>query len=85
MALLDANLPQDDSIFASDGGVVRHLRVRLPHAGNPPVLVDAAGAIVHPWEVELLRWPPTATAALQHGGYLSKQPADLDLWCNCAD
>ena len=83
MALPDAN--SHDSILASDGGVVQPLTLRLPQPGKPPVLVNAAGAVVNPWEVELLRWPPTATAALRSGGYLIRRPTDLDLWCNCAD
>ena len=84
MTPLDANNPHD-GILASDGGTVRDLTLRLSHVGGVPVLVDGAGSVVNPWEVELLRWPPTATAALQRGGYLIERPTDLDLWCNCAD
>lgn len=83
MALLDAN--PDDGILASTGDAVCRLTLRLPRTGGAPVLVDATGAVINPWEVELLRWPPSATAALRSGGYLTERPADLDLWCNCAD
>ena len=71
-------------IFASDGTTIRGLRLRA-RADGSFVLLDAAGAPVAPWEVELLRWPLEAEARLRHGGYLPGQPADMELWCNCVD
>ncbi|HOW61612.1 MAG TPA: hypothetical protein P5326_01985 [Candidatus Contendobacter sp.] len=71
-------------IFASDGKTIHSLRLSV-QADDSPVLLDAAGASLAPWEVELLRWPPEAEAALRRGGYLPVQPVDMELWCNCAD
>jgi hypothetical protein len=49
------------------------------------VLVDAAGTVFHPWEVEVRRWPPEAETDLRRGGYLPGRSTDMELWCNCAD
>ncbi len=61
-------------------------QLRRPNGGGTPVLVDAAGTVVDPWEMELLRWPAAAEAALRRGGYLvDRYPDPAELWCNCAD
>ena len=72
-------------IFARDGNTLHRLALQIPDGGGKPVLVDAAGAVFNPWEVELLRWPPEAETALRRCGYLSGRPTDMELWCNCAD
>ena len=72
-------------IFARIGYTLHRLALRMPNGGGPPTLADAAGAVVNPWEVELLRWPPEIETLLRRGGYLPSQPADMELWCNCAD
>lgn len=75
-----------DAILASDGRAVRRLALRRPNGGGAPVLMDAAGTVVDPWEMELLRWPATAEAALRRGGYLlDRYPDPAEPWCNCAD
>lgn len=71
-------------IFASDGATIHSLRLGA-RADGSPVLLNAAGAPVAPWEVELLRWPPEAETGLRRGGYLPARPVDMELWCNCAD
>ena len=76
--------PDSTLIFASDGAMIHRLHLGT-RADGSPVLVDAGGATFQPWEVELLRWPPDAEPALRRGGYLPGRPADLELWCNCAD
>lgn len=75
----------DDStaIFASDGSTIQ--RLWWPAEDAPLILTNEAGVSIAPWEVELLRWPPEAEAALRRGGYLPIQPVDMELWCNCAD
>ncbi|MFO1371470.1 MAG: hypothetical protein U1F42_03435 [Candidatus Competibacteraceae bacterium] len=83
MTLCDRH-PQDN-ILARDGAAVRRLLVHLPSTEGAPVLIDAAGVVVNPWEVELLDWPPAMEAALRRGGYLASQPLDMELWCNCTD
>ncbi|MFZ1639849.1 MAG: hypothetical protein WAV07_00120 [Candidatus Contendobacter sp.] len=72
-------------IFARDGNTIHRLTLQVPDVGGKPVLVDVAGAVFNPWEVELLRWPPEVETALWHGGYLPGWPAEMELWCNCAD
>lgn len=71
-------------IFASDGATIHGLRLGARPDGWP-VLLDAAGVPVAPWEVELLRWPPEAESDLRRGGYLPGRPSDPEPWCNCAD
>lgn len=71
-------------IFASDGATVHGLRLGARPDGSP-VLLDAAGVPVAPWEVALLRWPPEAESDLRRGGYLPGRPSDPEPWCNCAD
>ena len=73
------------AIFARVGHAFHRLALRIPNGGDKPALADAAGVVVDPREVELLRWPPEAEAALRRGGYLPIQPVDMELWCNCAD
>lgn len=73
------------TILASDGSARYRLRLRQPPTGGPPVLVDAAGTVFHPWEVEVRRWPPEAETDLRRGGYLPGRSTDMELWCNCAD
>jgi hypothetical protein len=72
-------------IFARVGHALHRLALRIPNGDGKPALVNATGARVNPWEVELLRWPPEAEIPLRRGGYLPIQPADTELWCNCAD
>lgn len=73
-------------IFASDGTTLCRLRLHRPSIDARPVLVDAAGTLVQPWEVELLRWPSQAEAELRRGGYLTERHWSLaEPWCNCAD
>lgn len=76
--------PDSTLIFASDGATIHSLRLGARTDGSP-VLLDAAGATLHPWEVELLRWPPEAEPELRRGGYLPVRPTAMELWCNCAD
>lgn len=73
------------AIFARIGGTLHRLALRIPNGAGKATLADAAGAVVNPWEVELLRWPPEVETLLQRGGYLPSQPVDMELWCNCAD
>lgn len=74
------------NILARDGHATRVLTLRGPvGASGVPVLVDVAGAVFEPWEVELLHWPPEVEAELRRGGYIGCGPPDLELWCNCAD
>lgn len=72
------------AIFASDGSTTHRLRLRSLADGSS-VLIDNTGAEIAPWEVELLRWPPSDEAALRRGGYLPICRIDPDIWCNCAD
>jgi hypothetical protein len=72
-------------ILASDGSTLLRLSLSFPSMDGAPVLVDAAGATFHPWEVELRRWPPETEADLRRGGYLPGRPINMELWCNCAD
>ena len=84
MTLSDIDSSTD--IIASDGYTLHRLNPSPSSPGDPPpVLMDAAGRTFHPWEVELRRWPPGTEADLRRGGYLSDRPADMELWCNCAD
>ena len=71
-------------IFASDGATILDLRLGA-RADGWPVLMDAAGIPVAPWEVELLRWPPEAETGLRRGGYLPGRLPEPEPWCNCAD
>ena len=77
--------PADHGILAHDGATVHRLTLHVPSEEERPVLVDAAGVVFYPWELQLLRWPPDAEPTLRRGGYLPGRPADLELWCNCAD
>lgn len=81
--MLPAN-PDPTLIFASDGATIHGLRLGT-RADGSPVLLDAAGVSLAPWEVELLRWPPEAEADLRRGGYLPGRPIVTEPWCNCAD
>jgi len=72
-------------ILVDDGATQRHLTLRRPRAGGTPVLVDAAGTVVAPWAVTLLRWPPDAETDLRRGGYLVDREWETEPWCNCAD
>lgn len=84
--MIRSDIEQSDGILAGDGRTVRQLVLRRPNGGGAPVLVDAAGTVVDPWEVELLRWPTAAEVALRRGGYLiDRYPDPAELWCNCAD
>lgn len=84
--MIRSDIEQSDGILAGDGRAVRQLVLRRLNGGGVPVLVDAAGTVVDPWEVELLRWPTAAEAALRRGGYLiDRYPDPAELWCNCAD
>ena len=82
--LMMSTHPDSTLILASDGATIHRLRLDA-RADGSPVLVDTAGATFHPWEVELLRWPPEAETGLRRGGYLPDRPTDMELWCNCAD
>lgn len=83
MILLD--IDRSASILASAGATTQRLTLCLPPTGGGPVLVDAAGTVFDPWEVELLWWPPETEAVLRRGGYLSGRPPEQEPWCNCAD
>lgn len=84
--MIRSDIESPDAILASDGRAVRRLFLRRPNEGGTPVLVDAAGTVVDPWEMELLRWPAAAEAALRRGGYLvDRYPDPAEPWCNCAD
>lgn len=72
------------AIFASDGSTIQRLHLHTQADGSP-ILADDVGATVAPWEIELLRWPPEAEAALKRGGYLPVRPHSPALWCNCID
>ena len=73
------------AILARDGAVLQRLTLRASAPNLAPVLVDAAGKVIAPWEMEVVRWPPEVEAALRRGGYLRPPQPELDLWCNCAD
>ncbi len=73
------------AIFARIGHTLHCLALQTPNGAGKPMLADAAGTVVNPWEVELLRWPPEAETLLRRGGYLPSQPVEMELWCNCAD
>lgn len=84
--MIRSDIEPPDAILASDGRAARRLFLRRPNGSGTPVLVDAAGTVVDPWEMELLRWPAAAEAALRRGGYLvDRYPDPAELWCNCAD
>lgn len=70
-------------ILARDGVTLHRLNLRM--VGSAPVLTDATGKVVAPWEIELLRWPSAAEPALRRGGYLGAPQLETELWCNCAD
>lgn len=80
-------LAAEDSavILACDGAALQRLTLRMADVGLKPVLVDAAGKVIAPWEMEVVRWPPEMEPALRRGGYLRPPQPELDLWCNCAD
>jgi hypothetical protein len=82
--LMMSTHPDSTLIFASDGTTIHGLRLGA-RADGSPVLLDTAGLPVAPWEVELVHWPLEAEPELQRGGYLPGRPADMELWCNCAD
>lgn len=71
------------AILARDGAALQRLSLRL--TDPVPVLVDAAGKAIAPWEMEVVHWPPEVEPALRRGGYLRLPQPELDLWCNCAD
>ncbi|MDG4594680.1 MAG: hypothetical protein P9F75_03135 [Candidatus Contendobacter sp.] len=73
------------AIFARVGDGFHRLALRIPSGNGKPALVNATGAKLNPWDVELLYWPSEAETPLRRGGYLPLQPVDLELWCNCAD
>ena len=73
------------AILARDGAALQRLTLRMADVGLKPVLVDAAGKTIAPWEMELVRWPPEVEPALRRAGYLRPPQPELDLWCNCAD
>ena len=84
--MIRSNIEHSDAILAGDGHAIRQLVLRRPNGGGAPVLVDAAGTVVDPWEVELLCWPTAAETALRRGGYLiDRYPNPAEPWCNCAD
>ncbi|MFZ1326639.1 MAG: hypothetical protein WAT67_11590 [Candidatus Contendobacter sp.] len=88
MALMDARpgpVSVDEAIYALVGHTIQRLAFSGSNDSAPPRLVDADGARLNPWEVELLHWPPWAEAELRRGGYLSSQWSDQELWCNCTD
>ncbi len=72
------------AIFASDGATIHRLQLHT-RADGLPVLIDNTGVRIAPWEVELLRWPPSDEAALRRGGYLPIRRFTPDMWCNCVD
>lgn len=76
----------ENDIFASDGATIHRLALRWSKERGTPMLVDTAGTVVAPWEIELLRWPPAVEPELRRGGYLVDRgwPA-TEPWCNCAD
>ncbi len=76
--------PDSTPILATDGAMILGLRLGA-RADGSPVLLDAAGIPVAPWEVKLVRWPLEVETQLRRGGYLSFRPTDMELWCNCAD
>ncbi len=75
----------DEPIYALVGHKIQRLAFSGMNGAAQPCLVNASGARLKPWEVELLHWPPWAEAGLRRGGYLSGQWSDQELWCNCAD
>lgn len=75
----------EEQIDVRIGQDVQRLSLHLHGPGGRPVLTDAAGTWLQPWEVEPLRWSPTVEAALRRGGYLPRPPDATELWCNCAD
>ncbi len=77
---------QREVIYATDGLTVQQLILDRPDGDSSPVLLDHCGAVVNPWEIELLRWPAAIEADLRRGGYLTERHWSLmEPWCNCAD
>ncbi len=81
--MIRPDLEDSTVIVARDGRVLQCLS--LQETGAKPVLIDAAGQVIAPWAMEVLRWPSAAEPALRRGGYLRFSQPELDLWCNCAD
>jgi len=78
--------PPTEDIIASDGRARRLLPLRRTLASDVPTLVDFDSNKIASWEVELLRWPASAEAALRRGGYLTdRYPDPAEPWCNCSD
>lgn len=75
----------EEQIEVHIGQDVQRLSLHWHGPDGRPGLTDAAGTWFQPWEVELLRWPSAAEAALRRGGYLPGPPDAAELWCNCAD
>lgn len=79
--------PADHGVLAHDGATVHRLTLHVPSEEERPVLVNAAGVVFNPWELQL-RWPPPirnppcgAVVVICRVGLLRV----LELWCNCAD
>jgi hypothetical protein len=81
--MIQSAVENSAAILACDSAVLQRLTLRL--TAPAPVLVDAVGKTVAPWEMEVVRWPPEVEPALRRGGYLRPPQPELDLWCNCAD
>jgi len=81
-----ANSDQSTAVWVRCGHTVRRVTLGWRAESDAAVLVDAAGTVIDPQTVELLRWPTGAEASLRRGGYqIGPYPDPAEPWCNCAD
>lgn len=84
MVLSDSRQPTD--VLVRCGHKVQQLTLRRLIEGETAVLVDAAGSVIDPQTVTLLRWPAGSGLALQRSGYqITPYPDPAEPWCNCTD
>ena len=77
---------QSTDVLVRCGRKVRQLTLRRLSEGEVAVLVDAAGIVIDPQAVTLLRWPVGSGLALQRSGYqITPYPDLAEPWCNCID
>lgn len=81
-----ANSDQSTAVWVRYGDTIRPLTLGRQAQNDAAVLVDAAGTVIDPQTVVLLRWPTGAEASLRRGGYpIGPYPDPAEPWCNCAD
>ncbi|CDI02580.1 hypothetical protein BN873_330057 [Candidatus Competibacter denitrificans Run_A_D11] len=86
MAMVLSESGRSIGVLVRCGYAVRPLILHWPAESATAVLVDAAGAVINPQTVTLMRWPVGAESALRRGGYqIAPYPDPAEPWCNCAD